>query len=147
GAGMEPIGLAEVEDAVVAFVPALQAATDVGLGRAGLQAEKRVGEVVAGGVELRWKIIRFRFTLLTYQPGLFVALVHVVRDRAQVVEKLTVNGPALILVPDRRTYQARAVQADGVLEGEGLLAVINDVAEAFVFRSALVGGRRRRGEP
>ena len=47
GAGLQPIGLAEVEDAVVALVPAFQAAADVVLGRARLQAEEGVGEVVA----------------------------------------------------------------------------------------------------
>ena len=46
-AGLEPVCLAEVEDAIVPFVPAFQATADVGLGRSRLQAKKGVGKVVA----------------------------------------------------------------------------------------------------
>ena len=109
--GLQAIRLAIVEDAVVALVPALQAAADVVLGRARLQAEEGVGEVVADGVELRREIVRLRLTLLTDQRRLLVALVHVVRDRPQVVEELAVDRPALVLVPDRRADQRRAFAA------------------------------------
>ena len=141
GARLQAIGLAVVEDAVVALVPALQAAADVLLGRAGLQAEEGVGEVVADGVQLRWKIVRLRFTLLTDEGGLRVALVHVMRDRPEVVEELAVDGPALIAVPDGRADQSRPLGGHGVAQGEGALALVDDVAEAFVRRGALVGGR------
>ena len=57
GAGLEAVGLREVEDAVVPLVPTLQAAADVVLGRPGLQAEEGVGEVVAGPVELGGEVV------------------------------------------------------------------------------------------
>src|SRR5262249_36153194 len=126
---------------------ALQTAADILAGRTGLQTEKGVGEIVAQRVQLGWKIIALRLTLLIHQGSLFVALVHVVRDRPEVVEKLAVNGPALVALPDGRADQAFPLHLDGVAQREGALALVNDVAESFIKRSALVGGRCRRGEP
>ena len=99
GAGLEAIRLAEVEDAVVALVPAFEAAANVLLRRAGLQAEEGVGEVVADGVELRRKVVGLGLALLADQRGLGVVLVHVVRDRPHVVEELAVHRPAAVLRP------------------------------------------------
>jgi hypothetical protein len=65
GAGLQAIGLRVVEDAVVADVPAFETAAEVFLGRPRLEAEKRVGEIVADGVQLRWKIVGLGFTLAT----------------------------------------------------------------------------------
>ena len=142
GAGLQAIRLAVVEDAVVALVPAFQAAADVVLGRAGLQAEEGVGEVIADGVQLGWKIIRLRFTLLADQGRLRVVLVHVVGDRPQIVEELAVDRPALVLVPKRGANQLLAFEADGVAERERPLAAVDDVAQALVRRGPFVGGRR-----
>src|SRR4029077_1126211 len=123
--------LAVIQDAVVAFFPALQTAADVRFCGPRLQAEEREGEVVAGGVQLRWKIIRFRFTLLANEGCLLIALVHVMGDRPQVVEELAVDRPGLELVPDRGANEARAFQPYGVLECEGLFPLIDDIAETL----------------
>ena len=66
GAGLEPISLTVVQDAVVTFVPAPEAAANVGLGGPRLQAEERIRKVVPRGVQLGWKIIRLWFTLLPH---------------------------------------------------------------------------------
>ncbi len=100
GARLEAVGAAEVEDAVVALVPILQAAADVGLGRARFQAHERVGEVVADVVVLRREIVGLGLALLPDKGGLFGILVHVVRDGPHVVEELGIDGPLLVLAPD-----------------------------------------------
>ena len=69
GAGLQAIGLREVEDAVVALVPVFQAAADVGLGGARLQAHERVVEVVLGGVQLRREVVALGLALLAGQRG------------------------------------------------------------------------------
>jgi len=114
GAGLETVGLAVVEDAVIALAPALEAAAEVFLRGPGLETEERVREVVADGVQLGWKIIGLGFTLLSHQCSLGIALVHVVRDGAEVVEELAVNRPALILFPNCRTHRLRPIERDGV---------------------------------
>ena len=114
GAGLQAIGLAEIEDAVVALVPVVQAADDVVLGRARLQAEEGVGEVVAHGVELRREIVRFRLAFLADLGRLGLALVHVVRDRPQVVEELAVDRPALVRSQMAVPIMRRAFEGDGV---------------------------------
>ncbi len=147
GAGLQTVGLGVAEDAVVALVPAFQAAADVGLGGAGFQAEEGVREVVTDGVELGWKVIRLRLTLLSDFRSLLVVLVHVVGDRPQVVEELAVDRPPRVTVPDRLADQLRALQRHRLLERKRPLAVDDGVAEPFVRRGAFVRGRRGGSEP
>ena len=45
--GAQFVGFRVVEDSVVAFIPALEAAADIVLGRAGFEAHEGVGEIVA----------------------------------------------------------------------------------------------------
>src|SRR5262249_40923204 len=145
-AGLEAIGLRKVEDPVVAEVPALQAAPEILLGRAGLQAEEGVREVVAGPVELGRKIVALGLALQAQLGRLLLVLVHVGGDRPEVVEELTVDRPALVGVPQRAADHLRAKFGDGVLEGKAA-AVLDRVAEALVGGGAFVGGGGRRGEP
>ena len=71
---------------------------------------------------------------------------HVVRNRAHVVEELGVHRPPLVGVPHRLADQLRAGGGHGVLERE-LLAVKTDEAQSFVPHAALVGGFGRAGKP
>ena len=87
-ANLQAIRPREVEDAIVALVPALQTPANLRLGGAGLQPHEGIGETIADGVLLRREIVRLGLALLPDQSGLSGILVHVVRDRAQVVEKL-----------------------------------------------------------
>ena len=50
GAGLQSVCLAEVQDAIVAFIPALEAFSKVFLGRSRFQAEEGVGKIVPHGV-------------------------------------------------------------------------------------------------
>src|SRR5262249_475672 len=135
------------QDAVVALLPALQAIEYVLLRGARLEAEEGVGEVVADRVQLGWKIVRLRFTLLTDLGCLLVVLVHVVRDGAEVVEELAVDRPPFVLLPDRRPDEALALGLDGVGKGEGALAALDDVTEPLVLLTVLVGGGGGGSEP
>src|SRR5204862_5848436 len=80
GAGLEAICLREIEDAVIALVPILEAFADLRPRGAGFEAEKSVGKVIADVVVLRREIIRFRFAFLAYEFRLPGVLVHVMRD-------------------------------------------------------------------
>src|SRR5207302_9803718 len=72
---------------------------------------------------------------------------HVVGYGPQVVEELAVDRPAMVALPERRANHLLAKMADGLAQGEGTLAAIDDVAEPLVPGGALVGGRSGRGEP
>ena len=119
---------------------------DVGLGRAGLEAQERVGEVVAGPVELGREIIALGLALAAQLGGLLLVLVHVVGDRPEVVEELAVDRPALVGVPQAAADHLGAEELDRLFEGEPV-AVVDDVAESLVGRCPFVGRGGRRGEP
>ena len=87
GAGLETVGLREIEDAVVALVPVLEAAADLRLGRARLEAHEGVGEIVADVVVLRREVIALGLAFLADEFGLRGRLVHVMRNRPHVVEE------------------------------------------------------------
>ncbi len=99
-AGFQAIGAAEVENAVVAFVPVFEAAADLGFGRAGLEAHEGVGEIVADVVVLRREIIRFRFAFQTKQRGLLGALMHVMRESGPCCRR-TSNRPAIFCISSK----------------------------------------------
>ena len=146
GAGLEAVRLGEVKDAVVPFIPALQALAEVFLRGARFQTHEGIRKVVAGPVELGREIIALGLPLAAELRGLLGVLVHVVGDRAEVVEELGVDRPFLVLRPEGVADQLRAVRVDGVLEGE-LVAVGDDVAQPLVGGRAVVGGGSRRTEP
>jgi hypothetical protein len=107
GAGLEPVGLREVQDAVVALVPIRQAGADLVLGGARLESEEGVGKVVAHIVVLGREVVGLRFAFLADEFRLFGALVHVMRDGPHVVEELRVDRPPPILAPDPAPDQGR----------------------------------------
>ena len=94
-ARLETIGAGVEDDSVVPAIPVLQAAVDIFFCGSGLEAHVGVGEVTAELIVLRRKVISFRLALVSNQFGEFVALVHVMRNRAQVVEELAQQIPAL----------------------------------------------------
>src|ERR1700722_8047037 len=90
----EPVGTSMLEDAVIALVPLLQASTDIRLCRARFKAHVGVGKIVFHLVVLRRKVVCFRFPLLPYELCELVALMQMVRDRAQVVEEFAEQVPS-----------------------------------------------------
>lgn len=64
--------------------------------------------MIFGGVQLGWEVIALRLALLVGQLGVLGILVHVMGDRPHVVEKLRVDGPSLVLIPDCLAYQPDA---------------------------------------
>ena len=147
GAGLQAVALAVVQDAVVPLVPALQAAADVDLGRAWLQAKEGIGEIVTDRVELRWKIVGLRLALLAHQVRLGVVLMHVMRNRSEIIEELAVDRPTFEALPDILADQARAFLGHGIAQRERPLAFDDDIAQALVRRGAFVRRGRGRGEP
>ena len=97
GAALQPVRPRQIENAVVALAPIFEALADLGLRRARLQAHERVGEIVVDVVELRREVVALGLAFLADELGVLEALVHVVRDRAHVVEELRVHGPAVVL--------------------------------------------------
>ena len=118
GAGLEAIGLGEIEDAVVALVPVFEALADLRLGRAGLEAHEGVGEIVADVVVLRREVIGLRLAFLADELRLLGALVHVMRNRPHVVEELRVDRPLAVLLPDRLADERRAAVGDRLPQRE-----------------------------
>ena len=107
GAGLQPVGPRQEGDAVVALVPVLEAAAHVLLGGARLEAHEGVREVVVGLVVLRREVVRLGLAAAADQLGLRIALVHVMRDRAHVVEELAEQVPARARAPSRRRRSDR----------------------------------------
>src|SRR5215471_13591467 len=91
---LKPIRTRVIQNAVIAFVPILQASHDVILRRSRLQSKKRVREIVLHDVVLRREVIRLRLAALADFLSEFIALVHVMRDRTKVVEKLAQDIPS-----------------------------------------------------
>src|ERR1051325_1401689 len=145
-AGLEAIGLGQIKNAVVAFVPVFQAAPDLGFGGAGFEAEESVWKIVADVVVLRGEVVGLRFAFLADEFGLFGTLVHVMRDRAHVIEELRIDRPFLVLVPNPFADDGRATFGDGPLQSEPLPAR-DDVTKALVGCAIFVGGGRGGGEP
>src|SRR5260370_6994588 len=69
------------------------------------------------------------------------------RDRALVIEEFAVDGPALIALPNGSSDQSRSQFGDRLAQGEGALALVNDIAESFIRRRSLVGGGSGGPEP
>src|SRR5439155_24121780 len=147
GTGMEPIGLTAIQDTVVALIPALESIADICPGRAGLKTEKCVRKIVTKVIELGWEVVRLRLALLAHQRGLGVVLVHVVRDRAQIIEELAVHRPAAEAVPQGTADQPWTFLHYRVGEGERLFITMHDPAKAFIGHASLISGRRRGREP
>ena len=146
GTGLELIGLGKLEDLVVTLVPVGDALTHLCLGRARLKTHESVGEIIPDVIVLRGEVIRFRFTFEPEQLRLFGVLVHVVRDRTHVVEKLGVDGPLLIFLPDGGANKFGAEFGDGLLQREAHV-VDDDVRETFVRRPIIVRCFGGRSEP
>ena len=145
-ATLEPVGLGEVDDTVVATVPVLQALPHVLLRGARLQPHERVGKVVVAVVVLRREVIALRFAFLADELGILERLVHVMGDRPHVVEELRVDGPLLVAVPDLLADELRGPLADGITQEEPL-AVEHAPRQSLVGHAALGGGFGRAGEP
>ncbi len=105
GSRLQLEGAGEKEDAVVALVPVLETAPHIGLGRSRLEPHERVRKMVFELVVLRRKVIRLGLAAAADARGILVALVHVMRNRAQVVEELAEQVPAAIARHDRRSDQ------------------------------------------
>jgi hypothetical protein len=95
GAAFEAVRTRQIGDPVVSLVPVLEAATDVVFRRSGLESHERIWVVVVGRIVLRWKVVRLGFPAATHALGVLVALVHVMRDRTEVVEELAEQVPTL----------------------------------------------------
>jgi hypothetical protein len=98
GARLESVGARQKQDSIVALVPVLEAAPDVGLRGARLEAHERVGEGVLDLIVLRGKVIRLGLAFLPDLTRERVVLVQVVRNRAHVVEELTEQIPSALTV-------------------------------------------------
>ena len=104
-----------IQDAVVALVPALQAAAHIVARGAGFEAHERVGKIVVLEVVLRREVVGFGLALLADAGGELVGLVHVMRDGAEVVEELAEDVPAAVPAHDFGAEEAVAVASRWLL--------------------------------
>jgi hypothetical protein len=100
-------------------------------------------------VVLRRKVIRLGLAAAADTRGILVALVHVMRNRPEVVEELAEQVPAAVARHDRRSDQQIAGFLDRRFQQKPLAGVEMDVAEPLVRRRArsVVGIGRRREPP
>src|SRR5262252_8887812 len=85
-----------IQNAIVALIPILQTAHDIVFGCARLQTKERVRKIVLNDVVLRREVIRFRFTSLADFFGKLLALMHVMRDWPEVIEKFAEDIPSTL---------------------------------------------------
>src|SRR5204863_1597031 len=78
----------QTQDAVIASAPVLQASPHLGLGGSRLETHEGEREGIEDLVVLRREVVRLRLAAAADQRRLFLTLVHVVRNRAEVVEEL-----------------------------------------------------------
>ena len=97
GAKRQPVGLRQLQNVVIAFVPAGHAGLHLFRRRARLQPEEGVRERPQAGVVLRRVKIGLRLAQPPHSRRHFVAGVHVVRQRIHVVEELGVHHQAAVL--------------------------------------------------
>ena len=145
-ARLQPIRFRQIENAVVALVPVLEALANLRFCRAGLESHEGVVETVFRRVELRGIVIGFRFAFLTGEFRVFVHLVDVMRERSEVVKEFGEDRPALVGFPNR-VADDRAFSFVDSFNERKTLAGDTDVTQSFVFRASDVVGGRRAGEP
>src|SRR5882672_7174054 len=99
-AWMQLVGLGVIQDAVVAFVPTLQAVPDIVLAGPWLETHESIRKIVVLEIILRREIVRFGLAALANQFGVLLGLMHVMGDGSEVVEKLAEHVPAATLAHD-----------------------------------------------
>src|SRR5258708_4066730 len=136
---LQTIRLREVENAVVASVPSLEALANIFSRGAWLKAKVGMGEVAVGGIELRREVVTLRLALSAYEFGLLLTLMEVVRNGAEVVEELAIDRPAAVGFPHGLADYARAFRSNRFFEREALAGRGNK-AEPFVVSAVFVHG-------
>ena len=146
-APFQAVGARQIRDPVVSLVPVLQASTNMVFRRPGLEPHECVGIVVIRRVVLRRKVIRLGFSPTADALCVLIALVHVMRDRAEIVEELAEQVPALLALHHVGANQQIARFFDSLFQKEPLAIGDTNVAEPLVGRSSrsVIGvGRRRK---
>src|SRR6185437_9618917 len=90
---LQAIRFRMIENPVIAVVPIAKTNTKVLLRRPRLKPKVGMREISRGCIQLRRKVIAFGLPFSAYQLRLLVALMQMVRDRTQIIEKLTVDRP------------------------------------------------------
>jgi hypothetical protein len=100
----EAVGLGKIKDSVITLIPFFEAPPDILLLGAGLKSKIGMRENSGRSIELRRKIVALRLAFAAHKLCLFLALMQVMRYGAEIVKKLTVDRPAMVLV---REFSAR----------------------------------------
>ena len=135
GAGLQSVRARVIQNAVVTSVPVFQTANDIVFGCSRLESKKRVGKVVLNDVVLGRKIIGFR---LSFLPDLFsklLALMHVMRNGSEVIEKLAEDIPSPLTRHHIGTEQVVPCDFHRILQQELLAVTGMYVTQAFVVTS------------
>ena len=123
GAGLQAVGLGEIEDAVVALVPVLEALADLRLGGAGFEAEEGVGEVVADVVVLRREVVALGLALLADERGLLVRSGACGGGSGPCCRRTSSRPASGCTSPDGLADDLGAALGDGLAQGEARSAV------------------------
>lgn len=106
------VGLRQLQELVIAFVPVGNAIVDLLTGCSGFEPHEGIRKIVPHIVVLGREIVGFRLSLLTDQGRLLGILMHVMGNRSHVIEEFRIDRPLAILTPDRPADNIRAAFLD-----------------------------------
>src|SRR4030095_2135335 len=87
-----------------------------------------------------------RLALTAEKSGLLIVLMHMVRDRSEIIEELRIDRPALVLIPHPLADQPASFDTNCFTKGEAILPG-NHIAQTLVGLAVFVSGLGRRGQP
>src|SRR5262249_12922217 len=131
-AGLQAVCAGMIENAVVAFVPDFQASNHIIFCRARLESKKRVWEIVLNYVVLPGKVVRLRLAFLADLPGELLTLMHVMRDRSEIVEEFAENVPSAFARHYIGPEQIVSCYVHRVFQQEFFAIVEMHVTQAFI---------------
>ncbi len=97
-ASLQSVRPREIQDSVVTSIPILEATSQILFGGPWLKPHEGVAKMVVNVVVLGREIVTFRLPLLPNKGRILLRLVHVMRDRAHVVEELGIDWPTTIAI-------------------------------------------------
>ena len=125
-ARLESVGFRQIQQPIFALVPAVKTVNDILLGGAWFQPHECIWKIVPDRVHLGWEVVALGLSFLADFCRLFRVLVHVMRDRAHVVEELRIHRPFFERIPDVVTDDFALQLGHGIAQQEPF-PVVNHV--------------------
>jgi len=132
---LKGVGFGKIQNLVVPAVPGAQALPHLISRCSGLQTEKGVGESSRVVVQLGGEVVRLRLGLLAHPIGVHSHLMHVQRERSEIVKEFGIHGPAAVGIHEPLPNNARSLQCHHLSKRHSVEIVTlckHHIAQAFV---------------